>query len=288
MNFSATCHLCKGKCFNYISSNGNQIVRCGDCHLLFVSPMPSEEDRAAYFKDSYIGDRQRLAVLFGSMRVKALQRDANILQALRPNGGTLLDIGTASGAFLTCFSNNDRWHVEGIEPSTFAAALASQITGIPVRAGFLRDQNFPSEYFDVLTSLDAFYFHPNPNADLAEMARILKSDGLLAIEIPGLHFRFFKNRGLICRLIYRKWENLDAGRHLFYYSRKTLGLFANKFGFEELCTFAVPAPVYGPRYQQILYSIFFKISSLLYYASFKKISIVPKEFIVYRKRAAIS
>jgi len=278
------CPVCGGQdIFFLIQSNEKQVIRCSGCSVLFVNPRPSEDSIKKLFVEEYIGTDERVTEDFTSWRQSSLARESNILKKLLPSGGHLLDVGTASGAFLGEFSGCEKWKVEGVEPSRFAAKSASDRYGVPVHPGFLRDQKFKDQSFDVVTSLDTIYFHPNPKADLMEISRILKPGGLLAIEIPGLNFRLLKNTGLLCRLIYGVPARLNAGVHLFYYSRETLGYLVAQFGFKEVACYPEQSPLYGKWYARLGNWLYFFLSSALYRISAGRLNIVPKEFIVYRK-----
>lgn len=284
--YLSKCPICETTSFEcFVESNGHTVVKCGSCGLLFVNPRPTENSIRQLFVEEYISSEERVSDDFTSWRQSSLHREANRIKRLLPRGGCLLDLGTASGAFLGEFAADSRWNVEGVEPSRFAAQAAGARYLVPVHHGFLRDQNFSSESFDVVASLDAFYFHPDPKADLKEIARILRPGGLLAIEIPGLNFRRLKNTGLLCRLLYGVPARLNAGVHLFYYSRKTLGQIVRQFGFEEIAAYPEQSPVYGSRFQRIGSSIYYMLTAALYKISAGRLSLVPKEFLVYRKVA---
>lgn len=264
-------------------SNSRSMVKCAVCGLLMVHPLPSQVEIRKLFENEYIEDDDRVAIDFTSIRMESLRREASAIKRLSPDGGRLLDVGTASGAFLTCFNGDSKWQVEGVEPSKFGARAAARITGRPVHVGFLREQNFPAESLDVVTSLDAFYFHLEPRADIAEMARILKPGGLLAIEIPGLRYRLLKNSGMLCRMIYGVPFRLNAGVHLFYYSRQTLGALVCQFGFEEFAALPEQSPLYGSWLARGANWLYFWASGLLYRVTLGHLNLAPKEFFVYRK-----
>lgn len=281
-----TCPVCGAtELAPYIQSNQHQIVKCDGCDLLFVSPRLTEEAIKKMFVEDYIGTDKRVEEDFTSWRQASLKREAERVKKLRHSGGKLLDLGTASGAFLGEFVNSKNWHVEGVEPSRFAAKSAAERYKVPVYPGFLRDLNLSAASFDVVVSLDAFMFHPDPQSDLVEIARILKTGGLLAIEIPGLKFRLFKNSGALCRLIYGVPARLNAGVHLFYYSRKTLGQMVRQFGFEEIAAYPEQSPVYGPWYARAANWLYYLMTSGVYKLTGGRLGLVPKEFIVYRKVA---
>lgn len=281
------CVVCGGTRYrHFLISNGRAIIRCMDCGLLFVTPRPSEAELRDLFENEYIKDDRRIKHDFTEMRLDSLKREAQLIKKLLPNGGHLLDLGTASGAFLRQFARVPGWYVEGVEPSKFGAQAAAMATGLKVHHGFLREQDFPDATFNVVTSLDAFFFHPDPRADLAEIARILKNEGILAIEIPGLRFRLLKNSGLLCRLLYGVPARLNAGVHLFYYSRGTLGRLVQQFGFVELEAYPERSPVCGDARMKLGKALYFRITSFLYKITAGYFNLAPKEFVLYRKTEA--
>lgn len=280
----SSCPACGCKASRlFVHSNGRNVVRCKQCDLLYVNPRPSEQAIRRHFVEEYIDTDDRVTDDFTSWRQASLRREAGRLKRLCTKGGRLLDLGTASGAFLGEFSQDRAWQVEGVEPSRFAAKAASERYQVPVHTGFLRDLKLPPPSFDAIVSLDPFYFHPDPRSDLEEIVRVLRPGGLLALEIPGLRFRLLKNAGLLCRMIYGVPARLNAGVHLFYYSRKTLGQLVRQFGFEEEAVYPEQSPLYGRWYARIGNWLYYGLTSALYRITGGRWSLVPKEFIVYRK-----
>lgn len=278
----ASCPICGPKPARlFTRSNGRDVLRCG-CALLFSSPRPSNADIRAHFENEYIAGEQRVEIDFVSLRERTLRSEAQIVKALHPGGGRLLDIGAASGAFLRCFAGDPSWSAEGVEPSHVAARYAQERVGVTVRRGFLQDQRFPDHSFTVVTSLDSFYFHPNPNEDLAEIARILLPGGTLVVEIPGLKFRLLKNTGLICRLLYGEQARLNARLHLYFYSARTLGLLAARHGFVLERAIPQQGPIYGPPLLRIANRAFFLTVRTLYRLTRGRVNLVPKELLVFR------
>lgn len=282
------CPLCKGRRLDdYLESNGRSIVQCKNCGLLFVNPRPGQAAIRKLFLNEYIESEERVSEHFTDWRHDSLKREAALVQELLPAGGRLLDLGTASGAFLGFFCGQDHWHVEGIEPSAYAARSASERYGVPVHPGFLQDRQYPDNSFDVVTSLDAFMFHPQPQEDLAEIARILRPGGLLAVEIPGLRFRLLKNSGLLCRLIYGAPARLNAGVHLFYYSRETLGRLMAQHGMREELGVPERSPLHGSTVFRLLSKSYYAVASAAYRITSGASWVpVPKEFLIYRKETS--
>lgn len=266
-----------------VVENGIKVVRCEECGLVYASPRPDKSLVEAYFRNEFINNEETLSRKYIEERMKTLDREARRLRQLVPGGGYLLDIGTASGAFLSCFSHCPKWVVEGVEPAHTAVKYAKEKFGVTIHQGFLIDQHFSEASYDVVTCIDTFYYILNPNDEVREIARILKPGGLLAMEIPGYHFRMMKNTGPLCRLLYGRSSYLDANRHVYFYSRKTLRQLVERHGFKFVASFPEQSPSYGPFLVQLLGSAYFRLSGAVYRFTNGYINCAPKEFIVFEK-----
>ena len=267
----------------FVVSNDYRIVKCNGCGLLYVNPRPTSSNMSKYFKEEYIKDDERVDRDFVSLREPSLRREAAAIRRLLPQGGRLLDVGAASGAFLANFIGQAAWQLEGVEPSSVAAQFAADRYGLKVHTGYLNDLKLETESYDVVTCLDTFYYLPYPNDDLKTIHRILKLGGLLACEIPGLRFRLMKNTGPICWLLYKVPARLNAGEHLFYYSAETLSHLLQAHGFSLIERHAEQSPVYGSSLTRFLNSSIFYATRVLSALSATAIHLVPKEYLIYRK-----
>lgn len=282
------CPVCNGVNFSTYIIDAYPINKCLNCSVLFVNPRPSEASIKQMFSDEYIISNSRVEDAFINYRKESLLREASLVTKLLPNGGSLLDLGTASGEFLLNFNKFKNWVVKGVEPSKYAADYARKNTKAKIYTGFLEDFDFPSKEFDLITSLDAFYFHSNPNKDLKIINKILKKDGFLMIEIPNLKFRLFKNTGVIAKIIYKKNSKLNAGVHLFYYNNKSLSYLLEKNGFKLHSSQPEQSPTYGNKLILVLNNAYYLTARLLYSLTRGKINISPKEVYVFQKTREIN
>ena len=284
VNTSETCPSCFGtRMEHFIRSNDRDIVKCGDCGLMFVAQRPTTDEIAAFFREEYISSEEMLDVAMINWRKASLQREAAHLERLLPQGGKLLDIGVASGYFAGLFVGKDGWHVEGVEPSNRAAASAAERYGFKVHNGILRDVDLEDASFDAVTTLDTFFFISDPRKDLEKIARILRPGGYFLIEIPGLNFRLMKNTGWMSKLIYGESARLNAGVHLFYYSHKTLSDLVAQFGFSKVASYPEQAPVRGSWFLRTINHLYFWLTGALYRLTGGRINWASKEFIIFRK-----
>lgn len=285
----AKCPSCNSDSKNiYLSEDRLPIEICNNCGLIFVNPRPSEDSIRSMFSNEYIDTIDRVEEGFVSFRKLSLSREASLVKKILSQGGSLLDLGTASGEFLYNFIGDKRWRLKGIEPSKFAAEYARKNTDATIYTGFIDDYDFKHAEFNIITSLDAFYFHPNPNKDLKIINKILKVNGFFMIEIPNFKFRLFKNTGLISKLLYGKSSQLNAGVHLFYYDKRSLTSMLERNGFKFLSSHSEQSPTYGNKSFIFLNNLYFFVSKFLYKATKGKVNIAPKEILIYQKNSDIN
>lgn len=278
------CPICNlDKSIFFTKCDGLNIVKCKNCGLVYVNPRISKDKYKKHFQEEYITFEEKLYREFGIWREPTLKREASIIKKIKPQGGRILDIGCAGGLFLSFFKSDNKWKCYGVELSKFAAEKAREKYGIDVFCGTLNEAGYPDSFFDVVTILDTLPFIPNPIEELLEVWRILKHNGILAVEIPGFYFRMLKNKGIICRLLYGKWVSLNPREHLFYYSDDTLNKLLNKTGFKIVKTYIERPPIYGSKFRKFLHYGYFFLSQLLYWITLKKLNFGAKIFYIAKK-----
>jgi len=133
-----------------------------------------------------------------------LRREAAVIKALKPRGGILLDIGCATGTFFENFPIPE-WQLFGNDPSRFGIEAARAAYNAELFLGTLREAHYPDSFFDVISLLDAFCYFADPISELLEVRRVLKPDGLLALEIEGLNYTLVRKHGPVSLLLDRRW-----------------------------------------------------------------------------------
>ncbi len=264
------------------------IVACDDCGLMFVGACSTVEETEEFFRKEHVDAAETTQLHYVNYRKHSLKREAMIVRRLVPQGGRLLDVGTASGYFLREFIGVHGWDVEGVEPSAVSTRFARDRFGLDVRQGYLSEQKYGDEEFQVVTSLDAFNCHRTPNEDLAEIFRILKPGGIFAIEIPGQNFRMLTGSGLVCRLLFRCPLRLNAGVNFYFYTTRSLVAMVARVGFDVVDFWPESMPSYGSLPAQIAKRLYFDASATLYRLTAGQFHYAPKEFLIFRKPAVQS
>ena len=106
------------------------------------------------------------------------------LRWLPTHADRLLDVGCASGYFTVHFARRagQTWAVD-VDQADLAAARRAY-PGIGFQAASADALPFPPAGFDAVTMLDVLEHVPNEQAALAEVARVMRSGGVLILSVP--------------------------------------------------------------------------------------------------------
>ncbi len=251
------CPLCFGPdqklLFTY---EGKSLRKCLQCGGSFLFPQPSSPDLAAYFQ----GDHVPVAdPKFGSKsgRVRVLSWVADYIQSRKP-AGTILDVGCATGLFLTRFFSEGLWQRFGVELSRWSAEQAAK-NGVGVFCGNIQEAQLSAGSIDVISVLDAFYYFPRPHSELAEFRRLLKDDGLLVLEMPLATSRIWRLSGIFGKhLSGTSHPLLVTSDHLFYYNPKSVLRLLKQCGFRVQTMVCLP----GNQQEHVLRDLLYRAYGL--------------------------
>ncbi len=228
-------------------SSPGPVVCCQHCGLLYVS---STQDGRAVIQDGpVLGNMDRkvltstdlrdiigcweLSMLPGkeaewpAFRLNASVALDRIEQYVQPPG-RLLDFGCGWGFFLGVASERG-WEPYGLEPLPGHAVHARSRFGATVVTDVLRDDTFPSNFFDAITAFQVFEHLPNPSSDLARLYHMLKPGGVILIEVPNIDTWSVRILGPRHRHFVQD--------HLTFFSARTLAMLLEKHGFQVLSSY---------------------------------------------------
>jgi len=221
------CQLCASNhTENVVSSRFFTYVRCRKCGLVYLNPRPPQEYIDALYKGggSDSVDIRKDPTHEEELYFFRFSQKIKQINALQPKKGRMLDIGSAWGFFLKT-AKESGWNTYGVELSGTSCKYSQDRFGLKAFNGTVAEAKFPSEYFDVITLWHVLEHVPDPRAELTELRRILKKDGLLAIEVPSA--RVAKDDLIKGQFI------LDYPPfHLFYYTPATLRALLGMTGFQ--------------------------------------------------------
>ncbi len=215
-------HLYTTRDRHYGIAGNYEIVKCVNCALVFLSPMPSAEELMALYPDdfyAYKSHKKRGPV----KRLLRILLGMNTKEPKFRRPGCLLDLGCGSGEFMDLYRTHG-WGVWGVEPSLKAAQLGREKYGLNIFGGTLPEAKLPDAYFDFIRCSHSLEHIPDPNVIFAELRRIINPAGRLHIGVPNID-------SFNARLFGKYWWHLGAPVHTFSYSPKTLAALAEKHGF---------------------------------------------------------
>jgi 2-polyprenyl-3-methyl-5-hydroxy-6-metoxy-1,4-benzoquinol methylase len=233
------CNLCGSNSFkpylvrkdlNLFIPGDFRMVRCNQCHLVYLNPRPTRESFTSIYLDSY--DQYQTEPKTNEPRIRKFIRNYGFYKQAKSilhfkRSGQILDIGCSTGDFLDIMRQYPNWSAVGIEPSSFASEYARSRRVLQVKTGYLDVSDFDDNTFDVVTLWNVLEHLSDPSETLNTIHRILKSDGLLVITTPNLD-------SLDARLFGDYWVGYELPRHFYVFSTQTLSMLLEKTGFSRL------------------------------------------------------
>src|SRR3990172_12552164 len=220
---STACGICGGvESSPFLNVGGKSLVRCRACRLIYTADFPPDDTLYAgdeYFTGPgrYIERQETFRSLFEPLVEK--------IRRFKPCG-SLLDVGTGIGTIMEVASAKG-YTVKGVEVSKWASAYAREEKGLDVVPGTLEEARFADACFDVVVLNHVLEHVEAPKTLLAEIRRILKDDGLLAIGAP--------NAGsLMATLIGARWASWRPEEHLWHFTPDTLTALLKTGGFDVI------------------------------------------------------
>jgi SAM-dependent methyltransferase len=192
-----------------------QVVECNDCGLGFVNPRPTIQEISKYYPPEYF--RSPVTHSFERYLTRRFTLEARYLDGIE-NGSTprtLLDVGCANGEFAR-FMAARGWRVEGVEVSE----SSQPISDFRVYAQEFHKIRVDQPNYDAVTAWAVLEHVHDPMAYFRKASQVLRKDGLFVFNVPN--FASISSRHLFCE---------DIPRHLYFFTRETVGRYLQETGF---------------------------------------------------------
>ncbi|MCX6760664.1 MAG: bifunctional glycosyltransferase/class I SAM-dependent methyltransferase [Candidatus Nealsonbacteria bacterium] len=224
-----SCPVCEKKTAVFFTKkNSFNFFRCNDCGLIFISPVP-DNNLKIYSSDYFSGAKNGFGYVDYETDKRAMSSSLNSyldkIEKILPKKGNLLDVGTATGFFME-IADKRGWKTKGVEFSEYAAQKARD-KKLDVRTGTLENAGLEENSFNLVTLWDVVEHLSNPKATLSSVYRVLKKDGLIAINTPD-------SGSFFARILNKRWHLIVPPEHLFLFSQKSLAKLLKEIGFETL------------------------------------------------------
>lgn len=215
---AVSCPVCGAPAAPHLRTRGVEILACRGCGTGFWEPGAGFDPRAVYGAGYFEGVGHAAGYDDYAALEAALRRNfARRLRALGrpPAGGRLLDLGPAYG-YAVDEARRLGWRALGLELSPAAARRARGVTGPGgIAVGDAQRAPFADAAFDAVTLWDVLEHLPAPHAAMAEVARLLRPGGRVALTTGDVG-------SLAARLSGARWHLYTLPEHVFFFSREGL------------------------------------------------------------------
>ncbi len=193
-----------------------RLLQCTACGFIYADLESARaiEKLYANMTDPTYGE---LAEVRKHSHRKLLQR----IQEVKPEAGTLLDVGAAMGEFCV-EAERLGFRVEGIEPSAWAVAEAHRRFGVSLRRGYFPHRDLEGKQFDVITMRDVVEHVSIPIEFLAAARRCLAPNSLLVLITPDVG-------SWAPKILARRWWHFRPA-HIGYFTQQTLAAALGRAG----------------------------------------------------------
>ena len=214
--------------------------RCNaaDCGLLWLDPMPIEEDLELAYQAYYTHEvaqkssAHRVARLLYRLATESVLALAGIPGERRRAEqmflgdvipGRLLDVGSGSGEFLSTMRKRG-WAVMGVDVDPAAVRAARRAYGLEVHLGAVADLVAKGLQFDAITASHVIEHVRDPVGLLAQCRRLLRPGGRVVLRTPNARSHGLARYGAA-------WRGLEPPRHLHLFTAEALAACAARAGF---------------------------------------------------------
>lgn len=161
------------------------ILRCIHCQLLYISPLPTDEDLATLYEY-----REHMSAFIDDEKWQAWNAQTHFLRQVKliekfNSGKKMLDVGCSDGLFLRVARERE-WETYGVELSPRSSQIARERYSLKVVTGTLHTADFPANFFDVVVMGHILEHVREPAVFLVEAGRVLRSKGLIHVAVPCL------------------------------------------------------------------------------------------------------
>lgn len=221
-----------------------KVMRCARCHLLYVSPKPSEKALSRFYQTYF--EKHRMVLHQSERYWSELSRSRFHLAVsdprhmlLRSSGVDIrhervLDVGCGDGRFLLMCKQMGAEESVGVEPDkNMALALRSRF-GLDVHPGYLSDLQGCEGGFDLVTFWDVLEHLSSPKSVISSAWKMLSPGGRIALLTPNGDDLAVQGKQKTALMV-----DFD---HLCYYGRDAMGHLLGSLGFrvDELRTWGYP------------------------------------------------
>jgi len=212
-----------------VSHETFEIRKCDECQFLFTFPIPSLLD-TYYLSNAYVSHSERSSNIIDHIyrfaRTFTLRWKYALVNGYSSGRSPkLLDYGCGTGSFLK-YSQKRGMIATGIEPSPTARKVASKLTNTTIAASL---NEIGIADYNIITLWHVLEHVADVNETLQSLHSKLANDGLIFIAVPN-------HKSADARHYNEHWAAYDVPRHLWHFSKDTMGRLLRTHGFTVQAT----------------------------------------------------
>ncbi len=194
------------------------LCKCRSCGFVFSKQIPSKEELIAHYEGYGRND------YLSPITIKRYNELLDEFEKYRKTN-RIIDVGCGIGYFLAVAKERG-WEVYGTEYTDQAIEICEG-KDISMQQGVLDPNNYPPEYFDIITSFEVLEHINNPQEELASFYKILRKGGLVYFTTPNFN-------SLLRYRLRNYYDIITYPEHLSYYTPSTIKKVFKKSGFKPL------------------------------------------------------
>ena len=165
--------------------DGYDVVACNTCGMCFATGLPDQQRFAQYYADS---SKYDLSGEGARLSARDLQRYADqaafVAAHVADRTAPILDVGTATGAFLQALREEGFERPYGVDPSPDAVRVARDELGLEVAVGGLDAAEAWGHEFGLASFVAVVEHVLEPREQVRAVSRLLRRDGFVFVSVP--------------------------------------------------------------------------------------------------------
>lgn len=209
-------------------------MKCPTCKVAFREQEETSGELDAYWQQEFWSQEE---IQRRKDRAPVFEDAFKLLSRLKPDGGSVLDIGCGIGTFLAVCRNGG-WQVTGVEPSAIACDVARQEYCLELVNEPFSSDLFYGRKFDAVFAAQVLHHLPDPVAFVEAIDHVLADDGIVMLRTPNL---IPLEASLYIQHVLGRKKAFFCGPALYAFHPETLSLLFRRLGFSTI-TFANSRP----------------------------------------------
>ncbi len=212
-------------CKDYtVSHESFDLIYDQEKDMLITTPKPKIEELGKYYEsEEYISHtdakRSLMDKVYQLVKNYTIKQKVVLINSLKTEQKTILDIGCGTGDFLAACKNN-AWQITGVEPNKKAREIAYKKFDIDKKKSILLNEDLEqvlssNKKFDVISMWHVLEHVPNLETYISKLKKLLKPGGTIIIAVPN--FKSFD-----ASYYGKYWAAYDVPRHLWHFSKKSI------------------------------------------------------------------